>query len=226
MEIFIVILFFIMLFFSLIPLFHLIRVTIYVFLDIDIVILLKKKYKCFLRWINSNNEMREFIKEQEDKKNHLKKECKMNIEALKFEYDVVYSIINKEIEKLVNSNYQISELYLMQLHKYYNKHLNIRFFEKNSVEFFNCVMYALSSEPVFVDIKKKYSISILSINSKLEENVIKSLKHYYQDIYYDDILVTNKNKEKLENKVLFDLDIYEGKVFIWASTVINIILNM
>ena len=121
----------------------------------------------------------------------LKKNNSICYDALIFEYSEVYNFVNQIIEKNKKEEFIVVQSYLIFLNKYYNEILKLRKVEKNSVEFFACVLKAIEEKPVFYNIEKGAFVTDME---DLLLDIRKYIKHNYKEIYYNGKLVTSNNK--------------------------------
>lgn len=135
------------------------------------------------------------VKKQEQME--LKKNNSICYDALIFEYSEVYKFVNQIIEKNKKEEFIVVQSYLILLNKYYNEILKLRKVEKNSVEFFACVLKAIEEKPVFYNIEKRAFVT--NVNGLLRD-----IRDYiianYKELYYGGQLVTFSNKNDIKSQ--------------------------
>lgn len=136
----------------------------------------------------------------------LKKNNSICYDALIFEYSEVYNFVNQIIEKNKKEEFIVVQSYLILLNKYYNEILKLRKVEKNSVEFFACVLKAIEEKPVFYNIEKGAFVTDME---DLLLDIRKYIKHNYKEIYYNGKLVTSNNKRNTYLQAAQDCLSYE-----------------
>lgn len=127
-------------------------------------------------------------------KKQLKRNKSLTFDALKFEYQPLYKIIEEEIKKISELVFLCakSNCFLLKMHEYYQRDDLIRTSEKLSLELIASFVLAVEEEPVFVNVLHKNKFDYA--NDELIENVIKraniKLKssytetlHYYINLF-------------------------------------------
>lgn len=178
--------------------------------SIGILIYWVEEHFDYISYKRVENKKQKSIQKKLNKKRNrkVKKDDSLNYDALKFEYSELYEIIKQETEKLkiLNSDYVISDIYLLNMHKYYQK--IEKFCTKSSILIAQlaCFYKAVIEEPIFIKINSK-SYDFDNLNKELIDNVINVVK---QDF------ISNIEKDSLIMLLIKYYKIYKNDTYMIA----------
>lgn len=141
-------------------------------------------------------------------KRQLKRNKSLTFEALKFEYQPLYNIIEEEIKKISDLVFLCakSNCYLVKMHEHYQSEDLIRTSEEISLELIASFALAVEEEPVFVNVLHKNKFD--DVNNELIEKVVKRANIKLKSSYTETICYyINLFEETYNDVYLFAADI-------------------
>lgn len=176
-------------------------------------------------WLNKRKEKKQKKKLAKDTtkkqiKKHNKKKDAINFDALKFEYEWIYTIVNEVAAKENKGSFSISEVYLIKFDEYYKKKNSYsdEFSGEYSLVTLSCLIKALLAEPLF---KEKNAIRI---NQKILDSLVEAFAQ--KGITYNGgEIFMMLDGENLRNHMQYCFRLYGDDVFLVALYLIEKIDN-
>lgn len=174
------------------------------------------KIKTFFEKRKENKLKRKLSKDtsKQQIKKHNKKKDSINFEALKFEYNEIYSILNDAVKEIIGTTENMSEVYLLKFDEYFKRKKSYgseKIIGVYSLETFACLVKALIKEPVF---KKLEGLNVDIVNLQILDKVTNTFSH--KNVTYNDTTLKAFEKDLLVQAMQQNYQLYEDDIFLIA----------